>query len=217
MIETIINTSVATGIAEIVTLPICTVKTNYQVYKSNSIKETIISIYNKGGIRSFYTASAPFGQIISTTSKYTFYEYFRKNDHEKLTSGIASGILSSLITHPIDVYKVHRQLHKQMSIYNIYRGYTKSLSKVIVGSITYFPIYETIKTTTNYNPFICGALSATISTIIIHPIDYLKTTHMAGHKITINIYRGLLLNLVRIIPHFSIVMGINELIKTNIN
>ena len=61
----IVYSSLATSIAELATLPICTIKTNYQNTHSNSIINTAKSIYSRGGIKPFYAASVPaiFGQV----------------------------------------------------------------------------------------------------------------------------------------------------------
>jgi len=221
-IKDIVNSSIATGIAEIITLPICTLKTNYQngQLKSTRIIPMTKELYNIGGIKAFYRASFPaiFGQIFSTTTKYTLYKYFQAKYDNKLISGATSGIISSFFTHPIDVIRIHWQMNEKIPVGVFYRGYSKTILKVTIASSLFFPLNDLIKENAYCNSFISGALSATLSTTIMHPFDYLKTRHVAGLDLYtgINIrmlYKGLSLNLLRIVPHFSLVIGISDYLK----
>ena len=61
------------------------------------------------------------------------------------------------------------------------------------------------------NAISASFMSAIISTTIMHPIDYLKTRHIYGLPLysgfnPFNYYKGLALNLARIVPHFVITM-----------
>lgn len=140
----------ATLIAELVTLPACTVKTVYQTNKL-TIPKTILYIWNNHGIKGFYKASFPAisGQVLSTSSNYYLYRKLdsdNKSFPRKVVNGVAAGLLSTIITHPFDVAKVIWQ--RQGSLITefenegpklLYRGYTKSLAKIVVGSGSYFP------------------------------------------------------------------------------
>ena len=108
----------STFIAEIITLPICTIKTVYQNNLTFTVKDTINHIYKQNGYKGFIHAFGPsiFSQILSTSSKYTIYEYIKtirsteKNDiTNNSLNGMISGILGSIITHPIDVWKNYKQ------------------------------------------------------------------------------------------------------------
>jgi len=55
----------------------------------------------------------------------------------------------------------------------------------------------------------------------MHPVDYLKTRHMAGLKLYDGwdprvYYRGLSINLLRIVPHFVVTMVVIEKLKEKI-
>lgn len=226
----------ATLIAELATLPICTIKTNYQNTSSNSILETIGVIYKRHGIRTFFAASLPAigAQMLSTASKFTIYEYLKENrflelkDHAMLSSmknGAISGVISSLMTHPLDVIRVAWQMDvkitpqlRQLGPMLFYRGYSKTLSKVLVASSLFFPIYDRCKKEIN-SPILASCISAVISTSMMQPIDYMKTRHLSGlnpwngFKV-FNYYKGLSLNLIRIVPHFTITMTMIELLKS---
>ena len=227
--QNIINSATATAIAEIVTLPICTIKTRYQNTQSNSIQQTIKSIYRTSGIKAFYAASVPAisSQVLSTSSKYVLYRHFEDQHFSysnKMFNGMISGIMSSLITHPIDSIKIHFQMNtsfmaqlKQHGIGLFYRGYSKTFSKTALGSSLFFPLYDYSNSLFN-NPFYASFCSAVISTSIIHPLDYLKTRHIFGLPLyqgynPITYYKGLTLNLLRVVPHFMIVMTTIDYLK----
>jgi intracellular septation protein A len=227
-----INSAAATGVAEIATLPICIVKTNYQNSRG-SLREVIARLYAQGGIRAFYRASAPavFSQMISTSSKYTFYRKLETIPWmtNKMVNGLIGGILSSLITHPIDFVKIHWQMRAGRAMIDmisregpriIYRGYSKSFAKVCVSSAMFYPLYDYAKAFTD-NTTLSACISAVISTTAMQPIDYLKTRHIYGKKIYHAnpwiYYRGLSLNLARVVPHFMITMTIIDMLLAKSN
>lgn len=228
--EVMIHSAVATGIAEVITLPICTIKTNYQVSNAQqqlSIVGTASQIYRTGGVAAFYRASLPAigGQMFSTSSKWTLYQYLQKRypattetkNQTRIVHGLVSGVITTLFTHPIDFTRVHLQMGKSIpSMRYAFRGYSKTLSKIAVGSCCFFPLNDYFKDvlqshnelSSNQQAIGASALSAFASTLLMHPIDYLKTRHIAGEKLhVLQCYRGLTLNLLRIVPHFTITMS----------
>lgn len=223
--------ALAASIAEIITLPICTTKTKYQNTNSTSVISTTKSIYKESGIKGFYRALIPAvcGQSFSTSSKYVLYRYIESKQipySNRFVNGIISGILSSLITHPLDSCKIYMQMNtsiitdiKLNGMFNIvYRGYSKTFFKVILSSALFFPIYDTIREYTN-DSILASFASAVISTSIMHPIDYLKTRHIYGLSLynglnPLTYYKGLSLNLMRIVPHFIITMSIIDILTT---
>ncbi len=243
----IYNSSFATLVAEVATLPICTLKTCYQTHHNGfGIKDVIFEIYNKNGVKGFYKASFPAigSQVLSTSSKYYFYKFYlnkfswkqeKPGMREKMFSGWLSGVTSSLITHPLDFFKVKIQSsltnNNNITIANeiknngvsvFYRGYSKSFAKVSIGSILFFPLTDLFQEYID-NIVLSSASSAIVSTIIMHPLDYLKTRQISGHdklyhsqniklyKKVLFYYKGLTLNLLRIVPHFTITMSIINL------
>jgi len=221
----ILSPVLATVIAEVLTLPICTVKTRYQNTKNISIPDTVQQLYNQSGIKGFYKASysAIGSQILSTTSKYFIYSELkhitgRNSNSDLILFGMISGGLSTIISHPFDTIKIHIQMKPVEAIKDIrsqgykllYRGYSKSLSKAVIGSSLFFPIYDMTQKRVN-NPAISALVSSVISTTILHPIDYLKVRHIYGQELyqswnPLRYYKGYILNLSRIVPHFIITM-----------
>ncbi len=220
----------ATVIAEFLTLPICTIKTNYQSTNSNSILHTTKDIYNRGGITQFFRASFPaiFGQVMSTSLKYTGFRYLDDNaiiTTNKFLNGMIAGLSSTIVTHPLDVWKVYLQTSNFNNFYRdflrnklvVYRGYTKTLSKIAVSSSLFFPLYDYSHHIVD-NHIVASGISAITSTIIIHPLDYLKTRHMLGKNLyeglnPLKYYKGISINLMRIVPHFIITMTCIEYLK----
>lgn len=224
--KNIIASGSATAIAEFATLPICTIKTNFQniidMKRKPSIQEVVKNIYTRGGIKAFYAASYPAigGQIFSTCSKYTLYRYFNSNPDypvkNRFLNGLTAGVVSSMVTHPLDVFKVHLQMGKKFDG-KIYRGYSKTFLKIAISSSIFFPLYDTIKDKIN-NPYLSAGCSGVLACVLMHPVDYLKTRHMAGLKLYEGLnpmiyFRGLSINLMRIVPHFVITMGVIEFMK----
>ncbi len=220
-LNNLVASSAATALAELVTIPICTVKTNYQT-RNNSIIQTVQNIYKYRGITGFYSASifAVPAQVFSTSGKYTLYQLGTSYDIPRIPAGILSGLIISSITHPIDFWRISYQRKEKPDFSKgwgiIYRGYSKSITKVIVASSLFLPIYDFTKDKIN-NPFLASLTSAIISTVLIQPIDYIKTRNIAGvpwyqGMKPMTYFRGCSLNLLRIVPHFTIVMTVTEYI-----
>lgn len=230
---------VGTVFAEIITLPICTAKTNYQTnLQYKSMFDVYKNIFKTRGFYGFYSASLPAicSQVVSTSSKFTFYNYIKNyrntqsNDiKNNVVNGAIGGICASMFSHPIDVVKIHQQNNisfmaelKKIGSPLIYRGYSKTLIRSIMVTSLIFPFYDFYKSKFA-NIFIASALSASTATIFLHPIDILKVRHISGQPLYLNFgnakdnikyyYRGIHINLMRVVPHFIITMFIAEKIK----
>lgn len=233
----------AVAIAELVTLPICTIKTNFQNTTHTTLWQTIKHIYAYGGWKAFFRASYPavLSQTFSTSSKYVSYRYISSlnllGDNpicNSILSSILSGIGSSLVTHPMDFIKIHYQMcEKQNETVwkkivdsrgkSLYNGYSKTFGKVVLGSILFFPMFDYFHTKTS-NAVLSSALTAILATIIIHPVDFLKTRQIYGLDIfrgvtsmTTYYYKGLTANMARIVPHFIITMSLVEYFRAMAN
>ncbi|SPN79685.1 Mitochondrial carrier-like protein [Brazilian cedratvirus IHUMI] len=221
--EHIVACIIASSVAEITTLPICTLKTNLQNKSQRSIPHIIKSIYRKHGIRGFYNSSlwAVSSQVFSTTSKYYLYRRLQENVPNRFLAGGLSGLLASLLTHPLDVIKVHAQMHKSFckQLYEVgpkifYRGYSKTLSKSTLGSVLYLPLFDLFDQRLQ-NPALSSVCSAIISCTLLQPLDYMKTRQVFGKDVPPLYFRGLSLNLLRVVPHFCITMSLIKLIEGN--
>lgn len=229
MTESLLPSIIGTIVAEFLTLPICTIKTIYQNNPNFTIRQTINLIWKKSGYKGFIQASTPaiIAQIVSTSSKYTFYnkiKQYRQTQSNDLISnsinGMIGGILGSLFSHPIDVWKNYSQRNekfnwKKMDYKLYYQGYYASSYKNIVLYASLFPIYDFYKQ--KFNSIYISSIATTITvSFIVQPFDYYKTVKIAGNKFNFqlnNLSRGFGLMLFRSIPHFLITMSIIEKLK----
>lgn len=224
-----------TLVAEILTLPICSIKTIYQNNNDLTIKSTIDTIMKNQGLKGFFLASTPaiITQILSTSSKFTIYEkikYIRKTEDSNIfnnsLNGIISGLAGSLITHPFDVWKNFtqrndnyfqfiNQARKQTFIkfikMGLYPGYTGSIGKNIALYSILFPLNDFYKSQFN-SIYISAPLTTLTVSLIVQPFDYYKVVKIAGNKPS-KPFRGFSLMLARNIPHFTITMIVTDLIK----
>lgn len=234
VLKHIISSALATTIAEIATLPICTIKNNVN---DHSIRKVVREIYLSRGIAGFYNASlvAIASQVLSTTTKYTWYRvlggYISEDLPQKrfLVGGMA-GVLGSLMTHPFDVVKIHLQMRIPISEFRkelrrlgpslLYRAYSKTLCKSIVGSMMFYPLYDTFSERMESRS-LAAFCSAIISTVVMQPFDYAKTRNI--YSLPANpgrdwwrvdqYFKGVGLNLARVVPHFVIVMTCIEFFR----
>uniref|UniRef100_A0A6C0CBP1 Mitochondrial carrier protein n=1 Tax=viral metagenome TaxID=1070528 RepID=A0A6C0CBP1_9ZZZZ len=228
IMDTFKTSMLAASIAEIVTLPICTIKTIYQTNLNYiSIRGVAWDVYRFRGIAGFYNSSgwAILSQTMSSATKFTAYSYLqtyretqKRNLLGNMINGMISGIISTMFVHPIDVVKVHKQNNfnflKELKLVGpklFYRGGSKSLTKNIVLTSLLFPLYDFYKYHID-NIYIASACSAITSSLILHPIDYLKIRQISDQQLYPKdsgiryYYRGFHINLMRVIPHFMITM-----------
>lgn len=237
-----INSAIGTAIAEIVIAPVCLVKTNIH-NNSQTIPETVKEIYQKYGVKGFYSASliAMSTQIFSTSSKYFMYKTICEKRNCKENTNITNNIFVnntigcifiSLITHPLDWIKVNQQMHSSEILKNIiikpqimYRGYSKTFIKTIISAPLFFPLQETIRYEIKSlnlpidDTISASIISSTIATVLMQPLDYLKNRQIYGNSLYetkgFQIYfRGLSLNLLRVVPHFTIVVSVTEYLNS---
>jgi hypothetical protein len=183
-------------IAEIIALPIFTVKTNYQT--SLKITDTpldvIKNIYQKRGVKGFYNAIIPAitARITSSCIKFALYneiKYYRNNENNdifnNMLNGCITGVLSSFIVHPIEVISIRMQnfdsINKNLFNRNkLYSGFSQTLIRNFVLYSVLFPVFDYNKYITNNNIILSCLITCFISTIILQPIDYLRTIMMSG-------------------------------------
>lgn len=216
---------ISSGVAELVTLPICTVKTVYQSQRNISYLESARLIYQQQGLFGFYRASIPAigAQIFASTYKLAMFEILR--EHYRLRSQLSlilAGVLTSFtclfFTHPMDYVRVSLQTGKPVNFTEIYKGFTPGIAKAILGGAMYLPLRQIIiDKFGGISTWKAGLVTAVVGTVIVHPFDYLKTFMLAnvkGEKLPFrNPYRGIGINLLRIVPHFVIMTETMKLLK----
>jgi hypothetical protein len=230
--SSVINNMIASSIAEIITLPLCTIKTNHQVENNRYLRETIQKIYFKHKFIGFYQASFPavLSQVLSTTTKYSFYRYFSqirgtdKNDLlQNSINGILGGLTGAIICHPVDVFKNYKQrginYFEELKIKKfkiLYQGFSQTILKNIVLYSILYPTYDYYYSKTNNS--IISSIGTTITAgFITQPIDYLKTRYIAGvysFKVK-DLYKGFNIMLMKNIPNFLITMTLINYLNKN--
>lgn len=226
----IMSSCIGTLVAEVATLPICTTKTIYQNNKHYTIFDTVKLIYKSGGIRGFFSASTPaiVGQVMSTMSKFTFYEKIKEHRSccnedifNNSINGMLSGLLGGLLTHPFDVWKNTRQMNNsyleflknQKNIFSfinngLYRGFTGNIGKNIVLYSSLFSLNDFYKS--KFDSIVLASILTSLTiTTFVQPFDYYKTVTIGGGGLS-NIYRGFGLLLARSLPHFTITMTVTN-------
>lgn len=233
MDKNLVAISLGTCMAELATIPICTIKTNYQTNMHNkTIPSTIAHIYKTRGWVGFINAShiAVISQIVSTSVKYTSYEKIkniRGSDNtigNNIVNGCVAGIIASFFSHPLDTLKIHQQSDIAISprlnsdgLRLLYRGFSKTIIKNILMTGSILPLYDMYKSFTGI-PLVSAMLTTTTVTLFLQPIDFLRVRHIAGKSLFLgydirNYYRGLSINYIRVMPHFAITMTVTEYIK----
>lgn len=224
--EHFISSSIGSACAEILTLPICTIKTIYQTQTLKTPLQIIKNLYQTKGISGFFQASTPavISQVLSTSSKYYLYHIikdYRQTDDADIVSnsinGGLGGLGGSLLSHPFDVWKNHLQrgtplLNVHMK--TLYSGYSGTIAKNILLYSMLFPVYDLYKLHLT-NPLLASTLTAISCSLITQPLDYYKTVLMSGNKFVgwTNPYKGYSLMISRTVPHFMISMTITDNIK----
>ncbi len=211
----IINSAIGTLVAELITLPICTLKTVYQNNHTFTIFDAYKHIYNNHhSYRGFFQASSPaiISQIVSTSSKYSAYEFIKnirnrnivediKEKNNKITllnnsiNGIIGGLMGSIITHPFDLWKnfVQRNesytIHLKNSSKNIKSFISNGLYQGYTGSIAknivlYASLFPLLDYYQSLTPhFWLASLGTTLSvSLLIQPFDYYKVVKMANNE-----------------------------------
>lgn len=202
--------------AELLTIPICTIKTNYQIGNYNKIFDCVKDIYRNRGFYGFFSASFPsiISRIIVSSSRYTTYNLLeRKDNHSsKALHSTLSGVIISLITHPLDNIKVHIQMNN-FKFDHLYNGYRWTFIKNCISGPIFIYTYK-FNSELFDNMYLSAISTSLINTTLFHPIDYLKTSDIMSVKIK-HIFKGLSLNLLREVPYFLIfIVVLSECKKT---
>ena len=134
-----------------------------------------------------------------------FSKYVDNNLGVNYISGFCSGILSSVIIHPIEYFKIRKQCHKKVSmdLKIIYYGNFCTIARESIGSLIYFGGYFHLLT--HFTPFISGGFSGALSWAVTYPIDVVKTRlsmtegKQNYHRVILrgNLYGGLSICLLR--------------------
>lgn len=229
-------------VAEIITLPIATIKTNLQTsHKTSDTTYKIANdIYYHKGIKGFYNAVLPAmtSKMVSSGVKYALYselKYYRntqnKNLSDNMINGCIVGFVSPIFIHPIEVISARMQNFQKFEIkllqpHILYGGLSKALLRNTILYTILFPFYDYNMYFTNNNIVLSCIMTCMCSTLILQPLDYLRTLGMAGSGLhngrfldmkqdfikngfingTKILYRGYPLNFMSAFTHFTTTM-----------
>lgn len=210
-----INSTLSICIAEILTQPICLIRT--KLINNNiptKVDKIISDLIQKEGIFYLFKSSPPaiIVQVISSSIKYNIYiKNYKKSTQEKIRNGIITGIIISTFTNPIDVIRINIQMGIKEFIYKplpfYYKGYTPSLCKSIIDGAFYFPSKEYLNNQIN-NDIISKFIASCIVITLSQPVDWIKIRLMNNQVITFQCikycYTGYFLNLIKLIPYITI-------------
>lgn len=158
---------VGAGLAEVVTFPICTLRTRYvsdEGHAFGRVRDLFRHMMTHGSRRNaFWSGCFPavVSQMVSTGSKFTLFwmlKDWRRTPTStrpidlanNMVNGMVSGVVGGLLVHPFDVWKTHRQrpevsfrceLNRHGSLM-LWRGAYATISKSIILYGLLFPIYE---------------------------------------------------------------------------
>jgi len=215
------------AIAELITLPMNTIKTVYQCNKNTTYTSTYKDLVKNGNYSRLYNSSiaSVLEKSIGISSRFTIYSILKdargtkQNDiFSNFINGSISGVLSLVISHPLDVVKTRLQNGSNLNSprdwrTGYYSGFSKALARNLTASTLMFPIYDYCFWYSG-NIFISTSLTSLILTVIVHPLDFMKIRQINGVKIELaSCYRGLLINIVRSNMHFGIMMFLTEYLK----
>ena len=129
---------------------------------------------------------------------YNLYKY----THNHYISGGITGLLTSIIISPIELYKIRSQKLKNINV-NPFIGFKVTAARELISSSVYFGVYNTL-IDNNINTLISGGITGCISWISCYSIDVIKTRIQSGECKTItesikmkNLWRGISICLYR--------------------
>lgn len=97
-----------------------------------------------------------------------------------VVGGALAGVISGILTSPIDKYKIGKQTQTNTSRY----GLTSCLLREIPACAIYFGSYPEIKERTD-STFVSGALAGVASWLFTYPMDVIKTQIQSGESTNI--------------------------------
>ena len=111
-------------------------------------------------------------------------------------SGGITGVITSIIISPMELYKIRSQKLKNINI-NPFVGLKVTVARELISTTVYFGLYNTL-INNNINPFVAGGITGCMSWISCYPIDVIKTRIQSGECRTVtesikmkNLWRGI--------------------------
>jgi solute carrier family 25 carnitine/acylcarnitine transporter 20/29 len=179
----------------ILSQPIDSIKTHYQVNPNNKFKYTIRNFYR--GV-----SSPLLGVGLEKAMVFGTYNYFRNNLNYNIpVCGAISGLVASTVVAPYERIKILSQTNQKLNMNllkpsYLYKGFGATFTREVPGFAIYFTTYEYLKhkfyTSKNKDinipaSFLFGGLSGSMAWIFIYPQDRIKTIIQSNTQDKINI------------------------------
>jgi len=183
-------------------------KIQYKIPKLN-----IINLY-----RGIYVPILQNPFIIGTTLyiNNTIFTYY----NNIYVSSFCSGLITTVLYTPFDYYKINRQQQQKINILNCYKKIHIIAMHDIPANIIFFSTYKKCKSY-SLSDEISGATSGVLCSIIIYPLNTIKTRILTNSSLTLinainikKIYNGVSFSLCRSILCGAIGMSTFEKLKS---
>ncbi|KAI9030344.1 mitochondrial carrier domain-containing protein [Hyaloraphidium curvatum] len=235
----IISASTASVASLAVGYPADVLKLRMQVSQNGRLVNCFREVYRLEGARGFYRGILPPMVTVSFVKSVSFQIYsstkellisklrlpqklpFKDLTFVSAASGAVSGACISLISCPLELVKVQRQLEELLSrqggkvekgssfrtflrivqtngVTGLYRGLLPHTLRDTLGTATYFAAYEVARhcllpfLPSSLAYFLAGGLSGVSSWLIIFPFDLLKSRLQKDAQLSVRTYSGLM-------------------------
>lgn len=116
--------------------------------------------------------------VLFNSTLFSLHNYFQKKVHNHYVSGFIAGTISAPILNTIELYKVNKQLMKQVNYTKPLLGCLGTISRESTASSFYFGTYFSLKE--DYHPAIAGGCAGAMSWLVSYPFDTVKTRVQSG-------------------------------------
>jgi len=194
-------------ISTLLTHPLDTLKTNFQVSKDSLV--TTFRNFNKNNkgnlIRNYYRGlMVPLLTIpVEKGLVFNLDNYLYNKFNNRFISGIVAGVNAGVLVNIIENIKLNQQIKRDIrnvpKLSLLTTGLPMTMFREGIGYGIYFYSYHNLYHK-NLNAFLAGGLSGLTAWIFIYPFDRVKTLIQTGNKVNIrfnNLYHGSSISLLR--------------------
>ena len=135
--------------------------------------------------------------------QFGIYNKFKNNGYNEIISSGSAGIVTGIISSPIDRFKIKRQVLSNDIYSKPFKGVQLTLLREVPANIIYFNAYKFMRDS-QFNILISGGTAGILSWLFTYPIDVIKTRVQSDKYPSIKdaimkkgLYRGLSPCLVR--------------------
>ena len=140
-------------------------------------------------------------------------------DMKQYIYGTFGGMFGTLLSHPIDTYRINKQTNNIINFKQLYKGLTPPLIGIGLEKSLVFGTFYSLESnnyTTNLPIFIKGTIAGFISTLVVSPVEYIKINLQTNNKNIFNIknvYKGWSATIFREVPGYGLYFYCYENLK----